>query len=60
MRPHHAKGFPTDTFIGVANRKAYKEIWELSLFHGTVVLWTQASELTPEDFQELEKQRGKQ
>lgn len=58
MRPHEAKGRVTDAFIGVAHRKAYKEIWELSLFHeGTVVLWTQTSELSPDDLRQLETQR---
>ena len=57
MRPHEAKGMATDIFIGVANRKAYKEIWELSLFHGTVVLWTQTSELTADDMRQLETQK---
>ena len=59
MRPHTFKGIATDRFIGVTrihhrpqsndDRKAFKEIWQMGLFHGWAVLWIPAKEL-PGDY----------
>ena len=59
MRPHTFKGFATDRFIGITrnryrhqgndNCRAFKEVWELGLFHGWAVLWIPAKEL-PDDY----------
>ena len=60
MRPHTFKGIPSDQFIGVTNApnnftpvkgegKAYKNIWEMGVFHGWAIIWCPTDEL-PKDY----------
>lgn len=60
MRPHTFKGLASDQFIGVSGapfdspdqrkpEKAFKQIWEMGLFHGWAVIWCPVSEL-PADY----------
>ena len=56
MRPHTFKGIASDRFIGISSPKmndsksgkAFKEIWELGLFHGWAVIWIPVAELPPD------------
>ena len=65
MQANRFKGLATDRFIGVSegsvafpesqNRRAYKEVFEIGLFHSWAVQWCPVEEL-PEDFHEKVKE----